>query len=247
MKHAFSLVELSIVLVILGLLVGGILSGKSLIRASELRSVTTQYYGFVSAVKSFKDKYFALPGDMTNATAFWGTNTNPGDCFSTDAKTCNGDGDNLVKNSGGNPKIRESFGFWQHLANAGLVTGQYAGDDAAMCSASSCPAARVGGYWYVQDFGTFSMSFNAFLGYYGHGFLLTGASGGSYLIFTPAEAWNIDSKMDDGKPATGKIVVTMSGMSVSPCTDVASSATLTANYLLSSESKVCSLYFRQSF
>src|SRR5438552_4058186 len=71
-RQAFSLVELSIVLVILGLLVGGILSGQSLIRAAELRSVTTEFSRYLAAVQSFKDKYFALPGDMANATAFWG-------------------------------------------------------------------------------------------------------------------------------------------------------------------------------
>ena len=67
---AFSLVELSIVLVILGLLVGGVLSGQSLIRAAELRSVTTEYSRYTTAISSFRDKYFALPGDMSNATSF---------------------------------------------------------------------------------------------------------------------------------------------------------------------------------
>ena len=71
-KKAFSLVELSIVLVILGLLVGGILSGQSLIRAAQLRSVTADYTRFVTAVNTFRDKYFALPGDMTNAQSVWG-------------------------------------------------------------------------------------------------------------------------------------------------------------------------------
>ena len=72
-RHAFSLVELSIVLVILGLLVGGVLSGQSLIRAAQLRSVTTQFANYRAAVFTFRDKYFALPGDMANASAFWGS------------------------------------------------------------------------------------------------------------------------------------------------------------------------------
>jgi len=56
--RGFSLVELAIVLVILGLLVGGVLTGRVLIRASELRTVTTQYQGNVTAARSFRDKYF---------------------------------------------------------------------------------------------------------------------------------------------------------------------------------------------
>ena len=72
-RSAFSLVELSIVLVILGLLTGGILSGQSLIRAAELRSVTTEYSRYTAATYSFRDKYFALPGDMSNAESFWGS------------------------------------------------------------------------------------------------------------------------------------------------------------------------------
>lgn len=71
MKNAFSLVELSIVLVILGLLTGGILAGQNLIRAAELRSVTTQLQQYQTALQTFRNKYFALPGDMTKATDFW--------------------------------------------------------------------------------------------------------------------------------------------------------------------------------
>src|SRR3569833_2534544 len=118
-QRGFTLVELSIVLVILGLLVGGVLTGQSLIRAAELRSVTTQEQRYVTAVQTFRDKYFALPGDMTNATAYWGTATAcPGDYPSPAATsaTCNGDGDVQIFS-------RETFRFCQQLANAGLGGG----------------------------------------------------------------------------------------------------------------------------
>ena len=72
-KQGFSLVELSIVLVILGLLTGGILTGQSLIRAAELRSVTTEFQKYQTAMMTFRDRYMALPGDMRNATAFLGS------------------------------------------------------------------------------------------------------------------------------------------------------------------------------
>src|ERR1700712_5143764 len=92
-QHGFSLVELSIVLVILGLLVGGVLSGQSLIRAAELRSVTTEYQRYTTAVGTFRDKYFALPGDMNNAASF-GWKDGAG------SSVANGDGNGQVNSTG---------------------------------------------------------------------------------------------------------------------------------------------------
>ena len=78
--------------VILGLLVGGILAGQSLIRASELRAVTTEFTKYQTALNSFRDKYFAYPGDMTNATSFW---PSCGTTALTTAEGCNGNGDGI--------------------------------------------------------------------------------------------------------------------------------------------------------
>ena len=133
-KNAFSLVELSIVLVILGLLVGGVLSGQSLIRASELRSASTQFAQYRAAAYTFRDKYFALPGDMPNATAFWQSAGGTGaDATCIAAQTsatpaCNGNGDGLISGGGSEPVAHgERFMAWKHLANAGLVEGSYTG------------------------------------------------------------------------------------------------------------------------
>jgi prepilin-type N-terminal cleavage/methylation domain-containing protein len=73
MRHGLSMVELSIVLFIFGLLTGSILDGQSLIKAAEPRSLRTDISLYQSALFAFRDKYMALPGDMTNATSFWGT------------------------------------------------------------------------------------------------------------------------------------------------------------------------------
>ena len=125
-QSAFSLVELAIVLVILGLLAGGVLSGQSLIRAAELRSISTDYNRYTTAVASFRDKYFALPGDMPNAIDFWtAAHATPATCIdtpSTDKKTCNGDNNGKIDLSAGS---NEPFRFWQHLTNAGLIEGSY--------------------------------------------------------------------------------------------------------------------------
>ena len=72
-RAGFTLIELSIVLVIIGLVVGGIFVGKELVRASQLNSVLRDLDKYNSAVLTFKDKYGHLPGDIPNATQFWGS------------------------------------------------------------------------------------------------------------------------------------------------------------------------------
>ncbi len=127
MRRGFSLVELSIVLVILGLLVGGILAGQSLIRASELRSVSTDLQRFQTSMAAFKDKYFGLPGDITNATSFWGARDNNDgigtDCTDlltaeTTSRTCNGDGSGTISSVLALAAERhETFHAWKQLQN----------------------------------------------------------------------------------------------------------------------------------
>jgi prepilin-type N-terminal cleavage/methylation domain-containing protein len=258
MQRGFSLVELSIVLVILGLLTGGILTGQSLIRASELRSVTSDYQRYTAAVNTFRDKYFAIPGDMTNAESFWGTlNATAATCrdtASTSALTCNGDGDGNIELFAGNSRSREYYRFWQHLANAGLVEGTFSGtwDGSAnwgIVLGTNVPRAKISnagwgviaqvdvaaiGGWYNNIFQPSSST---------HWLEFGGAtSANSYLIdalLKTEEAWNIDTKLDDGSPGAGKI--TTFNPTQNP--NCASSATAnTATYQLSnSASSGCTL------
>lgn len=236
-RSAFSLVELSIVLVILGLLVGGILGGKSLIRASELRTVGVEHQKYFSAVQAFRDKYFGLPGDINNATQIWGTAAVGMACMftaGTGTQTCDGDANGRIDVS--SATSMEMFRAWQQLANAGMIEGQYNGIGEA-------PRPKVttstNAWWILYYQGTMS----------GNGFYFDGAYNNSLVLpqlLLPEEAWNIDTKLDDGKPATGKIAV-YSTPTIPTCTDGANSAALTANYLLTGTSKTCGLAFRQQF
>ena len=247
----FSLVELSIVLVILGLLTGGILAGQNLIRAAELRSVTTEYQSYITAVQTFRDKYFALPGDMNNATNFWGTSANcPGNASqgNSDSLTCDGDGDGIIHMN--TSTSREPFRFWQQLANAGLMEGSYSGVSGAdsynwAVTDDNSPKAKLGmGLWSVHTHnsdGNFTPQI--FRNWPGTFLLLGGPITGNpnltYLL-TPEELWNIDTKMDDGQAVFGKLMGNVA------CTDASSNTDLTSDYDLDDTATVCFATFRQA-
>lgn len=209
LTRGFSLVELSIVLVILGLLTGGILAGQSLIKAAEMRSVSTDYNRYTAALNGFRDKYFAIPGDMVNATKFWGDdNTN---CPTPDTNgtpgTCNGNSNGQIDYAdGGSEDVRS----WQQLALAGLIEGGYTGLGVP-APGTTIPRSKLGEAAFALHWAT-SM-----------GFPNTDATSANRLVFgraytvfaghvvtqgaalSPQDAWNIDTKLDDGLPMGGKI------------------------------------------
>lgn len=262
MQKGFSLVELSIVLVILGLLVGGILTGQNLIRAAELRSIVTEYNHYVTAVHTFRTKYLALPGDMTNATKFWdaepaancpGDETTP----STTTATCDGNGDGLISWHGAAGNGGESHRFWQHLANAGMINGTYTGTHSAgSCNTiGSCnvtlgvnaPASKLGSAgWSVNNIGNVpSGHIYFFEGSYGNVFFFgTVDNYTSGRALAPEEAWNVDMKADDGKPGTGNVLP----WNNTHDPDCASSDDPSgAEYQLSITGKACPMVFKTKF
>jgi prepilin-type N-terminal cleavage/methylation domain-containing protein len=257
-RHAFSLVELSIVLVILGLLTGGILGGQSLIKAAELRSVSMDHQRYLTAIATFRDKYFTIPGDMSNAQAFWGAaGTCPGNNASpsTTPATCNGDGNGQLRSNA--PTSNEPFRFWQHLANAGLIEGNFTGvsnsataTDSAAVFGLNIPRSKVNNAgWHIGWMGDVPISDTTrFEGNYGNIFYFGSiAPGGTATnpILKPEDAWNIDTKMDDGRPATGNLVTWE--FDGTACSDLAASGagSLAASaYLLSGTGTPCRLIFK---
>src|SRR3989449_5075772 len=76
-ETGFTLVEIAIVLVIIGLLLGGILKGQEMITQAKIKNAINDFNGITVAVTSYQDRYRALPGDDQNATARW-TTQSPG-------------------------------------------------------------------------------------------------------------------------------------------------------------------------
>lgn len=252
MKNGFSLVELSIVLVILGLLVGGVLAGKSLIRASELRAGISESQKLITSFHAFRDRYFQLPGDLSNATSFWGaaagdTSDNyTATCYATSSTTatCNGNANGQI---GYTVPCGERCRMWQHLANAGLVEGAFIGvQDATnpwLASTGGYPATKLSStsVWFSYYWGSTAGSATAFA--WDNGNALTPIT----VPFSPAEAWNLDTKLDDGMPATGKLVATK-GTATLLCTNRANLAydavlDAAAVYNLANDNKDCTIRF----
>lgn len=189
----FSLVELSIVLVILGLLVGGILAGKSLIHAGELRKVGTDITSYRTAAFAFKDKYFAMPGDMANASSFWPT-------------AFNGYGNGVLGWS------HRGLNFWNHLQQAGLLPGSIAPVTSAVTEVvidthvPRCPLGNCGysmAYYSVWTTQPHLQTRNVLV--------MGGPATNSYTStnlsnFRGEDNWNIDTKYDDGQPDLGLIL-----------------------------------------
>lgn len=196
---------------------------------------------------------------MSNAISFWGAaHATPATCVTTvgtGTQTCNGNGDGII-NTYPSGAANETFRAWQHLVNAGLIAGSYDGvthgSNTFSATTANAPSGRIGStLWILGYTGIVSGNPLIFDGDYGHAFLFGGFLADNNpvtAVFKPEEAWNIDTKMDDGRPATGKVVIEAIG-GFYGCTDAAvgASATLTANYLLTNTTLKCALEFRQAF
>jgi prepilin-type N-terminal cleavage/methylation domain-containing protein len=251
MRIGFSLVELSIVLVILGLLTGGILGGQSLIRAAELRAVSTEFQRYQAAAFAFRDKYFMIPGDLSSATRFWNRMYTDAACITNSGATqgspgaCDGNGDGAISTGfGGSLNINESFLVWQHLAAAGMIEGSYSGQFSStlwVCEITNCPRSKLASdaFWGLNYRTSPWDSTNTV-----HQWTLGKniLSGNVYPsdgpgILTPEETWNIDTKLDDGKAGTGGVRARQTG---GFCYTGSGAA---AVYNLTLSSKICYLEF----
>lgn len=182
-QTGFTLVEIAIVLVIIGLLLGGILKGQELINSARVRNLADQNSGIQAAYYGFIDRYRQVPGDWDEAQA--------GQAIGVDI---NGDGN-------GNGQIdvgswSEAAAVWEHLSKANFIQGNYPGtatDQGSYTTAGNAPVNAFNGTLLLarnsdySDTGTAADRLNLHLG-----------------DNIPVNiARELDVKVDDGMPQTG--------------------------------------------
>ena len=260
MRSGYTLVELAIVLVILGLLVGGVLVGQSLIRGGELQAVTTEHQRYITAIQNFRAKYTALPGDMKNATTVWGDDdTNCADAGITNGNpgTCNGNGDARMT-IGAATATSELYQFWKQLGLAELISGYFTGlagadDGEDSVIGTNVPESKLtGAGWSVSykapDFAGDASAYEMDYGNY----LVIGkkTAGGltDSAAMSPADAFDIDTKVDDGKPGSGSVIARFWDDACAAADDAGSADDdLAAHYRVTDETIQCALYFTKAF
>lgn len=209
---AFTLIELSIVLVIIGLIVGGVLVGQDLIRAAEVRSQIAQVEKLNTAVNTFRGKFNAIPGDMAVGTASQ---------FGFSNATCAGtaglrDGNGILEGNAGSGSLLQAAGetglFWNDISSSvagNLIDGSFT---AALCDGTpNVPGTNLSSYILVARIGRgayLNVYSDSGVNYYGLASPTNIELGRlvSWVSLSVMQAYNIDTKMDDGQPLTGNVL-----------------------------------------
>lgn len=231
--NGFTLIELSIVLVIIGLVIGGIMVGKDMIASSSIRAQISQIEEMKTAINTFKVKYGFLPGDMPPTQAsqlgfftFTGAQAGNG-CVAAGVAFGNNDG--IINFN------TEGYALWSHLGDSKLIRGQYGGTAGSLLVANAA-ACTVGPGWPIigipntykeaEDYfpNTKLSPEKGFLYIYGNNYIAPNKTtwilatmkmktnliilydGRGRRIWTPYQLYQMDSKMDDGLPASGNVI-----------------------------------------
>lgn len=193
-SHGFTLIELAIALMVIGLLIGGVLKGQELIENAKVTSFIRQINAYDTATMIFRNTYGALPGDIRQPTRI-------PNCT---AVLCNmaGNGDGQISNAP--PTRHETFNFFPHLLKAGMIQGSTEGftlsttlNDAR--SPLVFPATpfdmNIASYYFALS-GTMTNTY-----------VTPGHDDAEQLSVKTAHIIQIDTKMDDGRPTSGDIQV----------------------------------------
>ncbi|MEO5368103.1 MAG: prepilin-type N-terminal cleavage/methylation domain-containing protein [Magnetococcus sp. WYHC-3] len=134
-EQGFTLVEIAIVLIIIGLLLGGVLKGQAMIDNGRVKRIGSDHNGVTAAVNAYRDQYLAVPGDDPRAVARWAS------------VTTNGNGTGLVDGAwDSTTNTDETRTIWAMLRNADLITGPTAGN-----TSFAQPANAFGGIIGVES------------------------------------------------------------------------------------------------
>lgn len=112
-QAGFTLIEIAVVLVIIGLLLGGVMKGQELINSAKVKNLATDFRNIPVFIYTYQDKYRALPGDDANAGAHVSGVSASGGTL----------GNGIIEGKWNDTASSEAFTFWQHVRLAGLLSG----------------------------------------------------------------------------------------------------------------------------
>ncbi len=226
-RQGFTLVELAIVLVIIGLLVGGVLVGQDLIKAATIRSTVGDIEKVNAAATTFRTKYSGIPGDiMSSRAAEYGLLTSTGRTGSAGL----GDGNGLIESCAANTANAvgcETALFWVDLSTAALIPQRLSTYDSSATIPATIAASAMGGYLPKQK-----LRDTAYLFAYsnaGKNFFFLSAMTQASSLAVPAvavtggEARSIDEKFDDALPTSGVVTSNTALTTVDAGTTISSS------------------------
>ncbi len=187
----FSLLELSIVVVIIALLTAGATAGSQILQNAQIFNNIRQFTQTETAITNFKERYLALPGDFSAAHRYFDDST---DLICGTASECNGDGDEQIEL--GTKYESEIFRAWQHLNLAGLAKNDYSGIWGE-------------GEYYLQGTyqGNFSLQYDELQerNVIKLGSLISISEVSDGAALDPETAEKFDLKLDDSNPLKGAI------------------------------------------
>ncbi len=206
MNKGFTLIELSIVIVIIGLIVAGVVGGQALVTQAKLRTVISDIDKYRVAINTFRLEYNALPGDLNNAESYFGaTNTD------------NGNGNKRIDYYTA-PANNELLLMWQHLALADITKGTYTGaGDGSFNQASpdvNVPSTFGGKNCFGIRYGQVGAGWISARPANAAPFLIVGRQSTDaleldkdcvYSAFSTKHAFSIDQKIDDGLSHVGSL------------------------------------------
>ncbi|OQW69976.1 MAG: prepilin-type cleavage/methylation domain-containing protein [Methylotenera sp.] len=187
-QTGFTLIELAIVLVIIGLLLGGVLRGQELINSARVKNITRDFQNVQVYVYGYQDRFKALPGDDRIANTHLAGATAP-----PVANANNGRIDGAWDSS---TVTDESYLFWQHVRLAGLAPGS-----TVTGAAEFEPRNAAGGRIGIQSI---AAGFNTITG-------MQGAYAVCSDLILGRDATQLDTTLDDGNTATGNVRVVADG------------------------------------
>ncbi len=210
-QSGFTLIELSLVIVIIGLIVAGITVGQSLVRSSKIRAVITDKDKYVSALNTFKLEYNGLPGDLLNASSYF-------------SGALSGNGNGFIEYAGADAECLQA---WLHLARAGLISGTYTGTGASTNFAYGVNAPTTSLMSTYMGWTIFAAPVPRYGSTYTGNMLNLGGFRYPYStapatarhtggVMTGREAQSIDVKIDDGNPAGGQFIQNRDTSSAAP-------------------------------